>query len=111
MFSLHEIITEAPVIYNYISTNEISCFFFFRMKFTLVLLLPLLVGNDAARILAFLPMPSKSHQAVFQPLIRGLAERGHHVTSVTPFPLEDPPQNLKEIRVPELSHMFQGSIE
>ncbi|KAL1130748.1 hypothetical protein AAG570_011989 [Ranatra chinensis] len=58
-----------------------------------------LVAVEGARILAFFPFPSPSHQAVFQSIVRRLAERGHSVTFLSPRPLTDPPPNYKEILV------------
>ncbi|KPJ06916.1 UDP-glucuronosyltransferase 2B2 [Papilio machaon] len=34
---------------------------------------------------------------VFEPLLRALAERGHHVTSVSYFPLKSPPANYTDV--------------
>ncbi|KAL1130747.1 hypothetical protein AAG570_011988 [Ranatra chinensis] len=48
-------------------------------------------GCLGARILAFYPFPPRSHHAVFTPIIRELANRGHHLTYLTPHRLEDPP--------------------
>ena len=44
-----------------------------------------------ARILGLFPHPGKSHQMVFDPLMRALAERGHDVTVASFFPIKDPP--------------------
>jgi len=43
----------------------------------------------AANILAFMPMPLKSHFGGFQPMFEELAQRGHNVTVVSSFPLKD----------------------
>nr|ATN96017.1 UDP-glucuronosyl transferase 343B2 [Aphis gossypii] len=43
----------------------------------------------AANILAFMPMPLKSHFSGFQPMFEELARRGHNVTVVSAFPLKD----------------------
>uniref|UniRef100_A0A0A9Y0D8 UDP-glucuronosyltransferase n=1 Tax=Lygus hesperus TaxID=30085 RepID=A0A0A9Y0D8_LYGHE len=52
-----------------------------------------------ARILAFLPMPWRSHQFVFRGFIRGLAAKGHQVDFYTPTPMSDPPRTLNQIKV------------
>lgn len=39
---------------------------------------------NGANILAIFPMPSYSHQLVYQTLAQGLANRGHNVTVVSP---------------------------
>lgn len=41
---------------------------------------------DAANVLAFVPMPLKSHFAGFRPVFEELARRGHNVTVVSAFP-------------------------
>jgi len=55
-----------------------------------LLLLPTVIFSptvQAANILAFMPMPLKSHFGGFQPMFEELARRGHNVTVVSAFPL------------------------
>lgn len=55
-----------------------------------LLLLPAVLSPPtalAANILAFMPMPLKSHFGGFQPMFEELARRGHNVTVVSAFPL------------------------
>ncbi|KAG6465170.1 UDP-glycosyltransferase [Manduca sexta] len=55
---------------------------------------------NSARILGVYPMPSISHQVVFQALTRELAKRGHELVVITPNPalLKDRPKdNVTEI--------------
>uniref|UniRef100_A0A2S2PG58 UDP-glucuronosyltransferase n=1 Tax=Schizaphis graminum TaxID=13262 RepID=A0A2S2PG58_SCHGA len=56
-----------------------------------LLLLPAVLSPSptalAANILAFMPMPLKSHFGGFQPMLEELARRGHNVTVVSAFPL------------------------
>lgn len=62
---------------------------------------------QSARILAFYPTPSFSHQIVFRSLTDELVKRGHHITVVTPdpkYPKGKSPQNLTEIDVHDLSY-------
>ncbi|KAJ8727686.1 hypothetical protein PYW07_001805 [Mythimna separata] len=62
---------------------------------------------EAARILAYFPNPSISHQVVFRPLTEALARRGHEVTVVTTdpaFPKGGTPPNLTEIDVHDISY-------
>lgn len=52
----------------------------------------------SAKILGVFPVPSVSHQAVFQPIWKELSERGHEVTVLTPNPLNNSSlHNLTEI--------------
>lgn len=63
--------------------------------------------NNAAKILAYFPVPSFSHQVVFRALTHELARRGHDVTVITTdpaFPNGGAPANLTEIDVHELSY-------
>lgn len=67
---------------------------------------------EAARILAYFPTPSISHQVVFRPLTEALARRGHEVTVVTAdpaFPKGGAPPNLTEIDVHDLSYGIWGA--
>ncbi|XP_052756091.1 UDP-glucosyltransferase 2-like isoform X2 [Galleria mellonella] len=52
---------------------------------------------EAARILGLFPHTGKSHQMVFEPLLRRLAERGHHMTVASFFPLKNPLENYTDI--------------
>ncbi|CAH1174139.1 unnamed protein product [Phaedon cochleariae] len=62
---------------------------------TIMLVLDIIEG---ARILACVFSPSFSHQMVFRPLWRTLADRGHHLTLLTTDPMRDPTQkNIEEI--------------
>ncbi|KAH9634407.1 hypothetical protein HF086_000233 [Spodoptera exigua] len=77
-------------------------------------LLVIYIGiNDAARILAYFPAPSISHQVVFRPLTQELAKRGHEVIVITPdpaFPKGKTPKNLKEIDVHDLSYNIWNTL-
>ncbi|OWR49474.1 UDP-glycosyltransferase UGT33J1 [Danaus plexippus plexippus] len=64
-------------------------------------------GLEAARILAFFPTPSISHQIVFRPITKELAKRGHEIIVVTPDPAYskyDTPQNFTEIDTHDISY-------
>ena len=75
---------------------------------TLLLFLTLSIPSyEAAKILAFFPIPSISHQVVFRPLTKELARRGHEVTVITTdpaFPDGKTPANLTEIDVHDFSY-------
>ncbi|XP_055537534.1 UDP-glucosyltransferase 2-like [Wyeomyia smithii] len=57
-------------------------------------------ATEASRILCIYPSPGRSHVMVGQALLKGLAERGHEVTMVSPFKLSKPVKNYREILVP-----------
>lgn len=62
---------------------------------------------EGARILAYFPTPSISHQVVFRPLVHSLAKRGHEVIVITTdpaFPKGEAPANLTEIDVHDITY-------
>ncbi|XP_073949780.1 UDP-glucosyltransferase 2-like [Choristoneura fumiferana] len=59
----------------------------------------------SARILGLFPHTGKSHQMVFEPLLRRLAERGHHVTTVSFFPLKNPPANYTDVSLEGIANI------
>ncbi|XP_050431334.1 UDP-glycosyltransferase UGT4-like [Adelges cooleyi] len=58
---------------------------------------------NAANILVFWPMPSKSHFRGFEPLFTELSRRGHNVTVVSAFPKANPPANYTDIPVGDVT--------
>ncbi|XP_058056931.1 UDP-glucosyltransferase 2-like [Anopheles bellator] len=54
--------------------------------------------SDAYRVLGLFPHPGLSHFKVFHPIMRGLAEAGHHVTVVSYFPDNEPLPNYQDFR-------------
>lgn len=49
------------------------------------------------KILGIFPHSGKSHFDVFEPLMKALARKGHEVTVISHFPLEEPPKNYKDV--------------
>ncbi|CAK1540718.1 unnamed protein product [Leptosia nina] len=69
-----------------------------NMRSTLVIFAVIALHNvQAARILGLFPHTGKSHQMVFEPLLKKLAERGHQVTVASFFPLKNPPSNYTDV--------------
>lgn len=61
---------------------------------------PIAAGAD---ILAFFPLPIYSHFSGFEPLFLELANRGHHVTVVSPFnPKGDVPNTYHHVPIPNV---------
>lgn len=54
----------------------------------------------AIRILGLFPHPAISHFRFFQPVLRGLADKGHDVTVVGLFKHENPPPNYHDVIIP-----------
>uniref|UniRef100_A0A0A9XPQ4 UDP-glucuronosyltransferase n=1 Tax=Lygus hesperus TaxID=30085 RepID=A0A0A9XPQ4_LYGHE len=79
--------------------------------YVLVLLVGLWECTSAARILAYFPLPWKSHQFVVRPLMKELAKRGHHVHFITSFPMPDPPKGIAQYVVKDWQHDALGSLD
>ncbi|XP_014286944.1 UDP-glucosyltransferase 2 [Halyomorpha halys] len=71
---------------------------------TAILFLLLAACTESARILAFFPIPAKSHQFVFRPIIEELAKRGHEVVYYTGIGYDKVPQGITQITLEEPSH-------
>lgn len=70
----------------------------FPSKLLLLLLLPVILPScDGYKILGLFPHPGKSHFDVFKPLLKELALRGHQMTVVSYFPLEQPLKNYTDL--------------
>lgn len=67
------------------------------LRLLIVAFLILRIG--ASRILFIAPTPSLSHNVFFQPVIKELCARGHHVVSITPDLIKTPVENLIQIDV------------
>ncbi|XP_074037451.1 UDP-glucosyltransferase 2 isoform X3 [Leptinotarsa decemlineata] len=69
----------------------------FRILITIVVFFS---PGNSSRILGFFPIPSLSHQRIFQSIWKELSLRGHDVTVISPNVLNEPDLNkLKEIDV------------
>nr|CAD7204216.1 unnamed protein product [Timema douglasi] len=67
--------------------------------YLLLLLTALTAPGYTARILGVAPFPAPSHQILLTSLFKELANRGHHLTVITPLPLkENKPTNYVEIQ-------------
>jgi glucuronosyltransferase len=73
----------------------------FQMKYTFfsfVILASWCVSSvSSARILALFPYIGKSHFDVFEPFVKELAARGHHVVVLSHFPQKQPIANYTDI--------------
>lgn len=58
---------------------------------------------ESANILAVVPFNGRSHHIVIEPLLKGLAKRGHQVTVVSAFPQKKPVANFTDIDVSKLT--------
>lgn len=60
------------------------------------------------KILGVFPSMSKSHFIVGSALMRGLAEAGHEVTVLSPYPLSKPLKNYRDIDVQGIHQLIKG---
>lgn len=63
----------------------------------LLILVIFLEESKSARILGIAGIPSYSHQLFYRPIWLELAKRGHHLTLLTTDPIEDVPNNIRQI--------------
>ncbi|KAM3963660.1 UDP-glycosyltransferase UGT5-like isoform 1-T1 [Aphomia sociella] len=82
-----------------------------RASVLFVALLLVFHNVDSARILGLFPHTGKSHQMVFEPLLKRLAEVGHHVTVVSFFPLKNPPQNYTDVSLEGIAKVGIETID
>ncbi|XP_045447438.1 UDP-glucosyltransferase 2-like [Melitaea cinxia] len=64
-----------------------------------------------ARILGLFPHTGRSHQMVYEPLLQKLAERGHHVTVASFFPLKNPPANYTDVSFEGIARVGLETID
>ncbi|XP_072400621.1 UDP-glycosyltransferase UGT5-like isoform X7 [Diabrotica undecimpunctata] len=70
----------------------------------ILLLLLACTFGDSAKILGFFPLPSISHQMIFQPIWKELSLRGHDITVITTDPLRD--SNLTNVTEIDTSYIY-----
>lgn len=63
--------------------------------------------TNAAKILSIFGYPGPSQYIMGAALLKGLAERGHEVTSISTFPQKTPVKNFRDIAVMENSKLFE----
>lgn len=51
----------------------------------------------AYRVLGIFPLNGRSHEMMFEALMKGLAKRGHQVDVITHFPTKNPPVNYRTL--------------
>lgn len=68
---------------------------------------------ESAKILGVFPHASKSHSILGQALFTSLAEQGHEVTYISPFPLKTTPKNYRDIPLTDkrLLEIFQTEVD
>ncbi|KAM7361151.1 UDP-glucosyltransferase 2-like [Cochliomyia hominivorax] len=67
----------------------------------------LVIRVNVANILGILGYPGKSQYIMTSALLKGLAKRGHQITSISTFPQKTPINNFRDITVIENSKLFE----
>lgn len=82
----------------FISYKLINCCIIFVALF--------LTETHTAKILSLFAYPGPSQYIMASALLKGLAERGHQVTSISTFPQKKPLKNFRDIPILENSKLF-----
>ncbi|CAH0561449.1 unnamed protein product [Brassicogethes aeneus] len=80
----------------------------YSLSFGLVLLV--FAKVNSYNILTVFPHPGKSHFNVFQPLVKELARKGHNVTVISYFPLDEPMKNYNDVALVGDKTQQEGKI-
>jgi hypothetical protein len=78
-------------------------------KVSIFVLLLVASLSHASKILVVYPTPSKSHTIVMEALTTELARRGHTITVVSQFLLNEPMENYRDIKI-EMEDTFTPLI-
>ncbi|RVE44213.1 hypothetical protein evm_011112 [Chilo suppressalis] len=65
---------------------------------------------DAFKILVVFPFPSKSHGILGEGVVRLLANSGHEVTYITPFPVKNPHPNVTQLDVSDQPPLPEANL-
>lgn len=77
------------------------------LLFKLLLLLHVTI-NESYKILGIFHTSSKSHYIAGSALMKGLAEKGHDVTVISPFPQKKPIKNFRDVPVVGIEKVIEG---
>jgi len=67
--------------------------------------------TDAAKILAVLPHSGHTHFKVFEPLLKGLAAKGHNVLVLSHYPQAKPPPRYEDISLVGAMPSLEATLE
>ncbi|EAT45644.1 AAEL003099-PA [Aedes aegypti] len=75
------------------------------------ILLLLVTFSEGAKILGVLPTGGKSHFYIGAGYLKTLAEAGHDVTVISPFPLKNAPKNYRDIELTGFLEEFEKEYD
>lgn len=73
-----------------------------------IILLLTVIGHESYKILGIFHTTSRSHYIAGGALMKGLAERGHDVTVISPFPQKEPIKNFHDIPLVGMMKVVEG---
>lgn len=76
----------------------------------LVLCLNIIPFNDGAKILAIFNAQPKSHFILGTALAKGLADKGHDVTLMSPFNTTQPNPKIKHVYLEGVIDVMEGKV-
>lgn len=76
------------------------------LKFFIVFCL-VFIEIEGLKILAVVPIGSKSHWLIGHEIVKSLVDAGHEATVLTPYPLKDKIRNYEEIDISEILEHFE----
>ncbi|XP_065223737.1 UDP-glucosyltransferase 2-like [Planococcus citri] len=85
-------------------------FFDFGSSLLFLLMVGDVTFSYGAKILGIFPLPLKSHFATTSAVMKSLADVGHEVTMVTPFPSELSKENFSSIIDTRVSYSLLGNV-
>lgn len=81
-------------------------------KILLIFVFTILLNNgNSARILGIFHVPSKSHHILASKLLKSLAEKGHEVTMISPYPFKNKIKNYRDIFIEEMLKFKEGRFK
>uniref|UniRef100_A0A8W7PY65 UDP-glucuronosyltransferase n=1 Tax=Anopheles coluzzii TaxID=1518534 RepID=A0A8W7PY65_ANOCL len=80
------------------------------------LCLVFVIGNnrvmvESAKILGIFPTASKSHWILGSSLLKELAQDGHEVTMISPFPLKNAPKTYRDVNIAYNTNLFDDIMD
>lgn len=64
------------------------------------------------KVLGVLPLGARSHFAIGHAILKNLAEAGHDVTVISPYPLKKPIKNYRDISTKDILDKYEkGKIQ
>uniref|UniRef100_A0A182K1U4 FAD-binding PCMH-type domain-containing protein n=1 Tax=Anopheles christyi TaxID=43041 RepID=A0A182K1U4_9DIPT len=65
----------------------------------------------SAKILGIFPTTSKSHWILGSALMKELAQNGHEVTMISPFPLKNAPKTYRDVNIEYKTNLFEDVMD